>query len=86
MSGSALTSFGHYEPNNHIELFKTIFDLDPKATGKDVLKFMMTAPTELILEKTPVIYLERSLVGCYFTAVVEGLFTLSLLFIPSKAC
>lgn len=73
MSGSAFTTFAHYKPNNHIELFKEVFELDAKANRHDVLQFMLTAPVEEILKKAPVISLDRSLVTLYFAAVIEGL-------------
>jgi len=72
MSGTALAPFAHYEPNSHVELFKQIFDLDPQATGKDVLDFMSKdSSKELILQKSPVLFLNRSVVGLYFSAVIE---------------
>lgn len=73
MSGSALTTFAHYEPNNHVELFKQIFGLDAEATGHDVLQFVLNAPVELILEKTPIIILDRNVIGLYFTSVIEDI-------------
>lgn len=73
MSGSAFTPFAQYTPNNHIELFKEIFALDAQATAEDVLQFMLNAPVEVILEKSPVIIIDRSMLELYFAAVIEGL-------------
>ncbi len=72
MSGSALTSFTLYKPNNHIQLFKDIFKLDAGSTSQDVLQYMLTAPIDLIKATAPALFLDRSLVGLYFAAVIEG--------------
>nr|WAU86697.1 carboxylesterase [Bradysia odoriphaga] len=71
MSGSAFTTFANYPPNNHVELFKETFALDAGASGHDVLQFLLDAPVELILEKTPVITLDRNVIGVYFASVIE---------------
>lgn len=73
MSGTGVATYAHYDANNHIELYKETFGLDPQATGKDVLEFMLNAPVEVILEKTPVVNMDRNLIKIYHTAVYEGL-------------
>lgn len=81
MSGSAFTAFAHYFPNNHIAFYKKVFELDPKATAEDVLKFMRTASVDVILRKTPVIapvIEKRNLLYKYFAAVIEGLFIIQM--------
>lgn len=73
MSGSAFTNFAFYQPNNHIELFKEIFELDANATADDVLQFMLNAPVEVILQKSPAINVRRNVIELSFAAVIEGL-------------
>lgn len=72
MSGTAFTTFAQYHPNNHVELYKETFGLDADATGEDVLDFMLNAPVDLILQKTPVISVNFSMAEVYFAAVIEG--------------
>lgn len=73
MSGVAFANFARYQPNNHIELYKEIFELDPQATGQDVLQFMKNAPVDVIIQKLPAITINQSMAELYFAAVIEGL-------------
>lgn len=73
MSGPLQAYFTHYVPNNHIELFKQIFELGANATRQDVLQFMLNAPVDQILQKAPVLNLVRSVGESFFAAVIEGL-------------
>lgn len=75
MSGSAFTNFGFYQPNNHIQLFKDIFELDANTTAEGVLQFMLKAPVETILKKSPAVNVRRSVIELSFAAVIEGLIT-----------
>lgn len=72
MSGVAFSPFANYKENNHIELLKELFDLDKNWTGSKVLNFMKTAPADQIVQKAPVITLDRGLAELYWTAVIEG--------------
>lgn len=73
MSGTVTSGFAYVKPNNHIAFYKKVFELDSQATAEDVLKFMSTAPVDIILRKTPVVLIERNVVGSHFAAVIEGL-------------
>ncbi|KAG4072167.1 hypothetical protein HA402_015666 [Bradysia odoriphaga] len=72
MSGSAFAMFAFCKPNNHVELFKEVFDLDAQATGQDVLEFLLNAPIDLILQNAPVLSLEQGVVELSFATVVES--------------
>lgn len=73
MSGVTYDHFSHYPANNHVELIKQVFQLDANATGADVLKFMQTAPTDLILQNAPFLGLPQGVVEVYWAPVIEGL-------------
>lgn len=81
MSGVTTAYFAHYEPNNHIQLFKKVFELDSQATAHDVLKFMLNAPADLLLQKLPAINVLLTSSESYFAAVIEGLFVALFFFL-----
>lgn len=76
MSGTTFTGWGHYPPNNHTALFKKLFaldGLDATATAHEVLQFMLNAPVELLLKKSPAISVSPlSMVEITFSTVIEG--------------
>ncbi|KAJ6633199.1 Esterase B1 [Pseudolycoriella hygida] len=71
MSGVAFSVFADYRPNNHIEFYKKVFELDAESTGNDVLNFMLTAPIETIVRKMPAFNIHNYIVNMNFAAVIE---------------
>lgn len=72
MSGVTFDHFSNYQPDIHIELIKQVFNLNKNATASDVLEFMQTASTDLILEKSPGLAIPQGIVDLYWAPVNEG--------------
>lgn len=73
MSGVASVHFSNYPENTSNELIKQLFGLNENATASDVLNFMQTAPTDLILQTAPMMSVPNGVIDLYWGPVVEGL-------------
>ncbi|XP_055316701.1 juvenile hormone esterase-like [Sitodiplosis mosellana] len=73
LSGSAVHYWAHYQPNNHLNLLREIFkdDLGEQTSDEDVFNFMMNAPMDVIVEKTPPFETPNGLFALFWAAVIE---------------
>ncbi|XP_031641012.1 juvenile hormone esterase-like [Contarinia nasturtii] len=72
-SGSAFNYWAHHKQNNQLDLLRETFkaELGNGTSPKEILNFMINAPTQLIVEKTPTYDFSNGLIEVYWTPVIE---------------